>query len=218
MPLSVSDVGARGMQGPGDAEVGDDGLAAGQHDVLRLDVPMDDAVLVGVLQGAADFAGDLERGVERKLLFPREPLPERLALGERHHVVEQAAGLPRVVQRENVGVLEGGGDLDLAEEPVAAEDGRQLGLEHLDGDAAVVLQVLGEKDDRHPALAELALDAVAVAERRLSCSRRSMVRPFRVLERMCPARSGRASERLWGPASSRGVRRSLAVAAPSALA
>jgi hypothetical protein len=37
------------VQGPGDAEVGDDGLAAGQHDILRLDVPMDDPVLVGVL-------------------------------------------------------------------------------------------------------------------------------------------------------------------------
>ena len=32
---------------------------------LRLDISMDDPVLVGVLEGAADFAGDLERGVER---------------------------------------------------------------------------------------------------------------------------------------------------------
>ena len=139
---------------------------AGQHDVLRLDVAMDDAVLVGVLQGAADFAGDLERGVERELLLPREPLPERLALGERHDVVEQAAGLSRVVQREDVGVLEGRGDLDLAEEPLAAEHGRQLGLEQLDGDGAAVLQVLGEEDDRHPAVAELPLDPVSIAERR----------------------------------------------------
>ena len=109
------------MQGPGDPEVGDDGLAPGQHDILRLDIPMDDPVLVGVLQGAADFACDLERRVERKLLFPREPLPERLALDERHHIVQQAIGLSGVIQREDVGVLEARGDFDLAEEPLAAE-------------------------------------------------------------------------------------------------
>ena len=45
-------------------------------------------------------------------------------------------------------------------------DGRQLGLEQLDGDAAVVLQVLGEKDDGHAAVAELPLDPVSIAERR----------------------------------------------------
>ena len=166
IPVNVSCSVARGVQGPGDAEVGDDGLPAGQHDVLRLDVPMDDAALVGVLQGAADFAGDPERGVERKLLFPGEPLPERLALGERHHIVQQAAGLSRVIQRENVGVLECRGDFDLAEEPLAAEDGRQLGFEQLDGDGSAVLQVLGEKDDRHPTVAKLPLDPVSIAERR----------------------------------------------------
>ena len=168
---------------------------AGQHDVLGLDVPMDDPVLVGVLQGAADFAGDLERGVERKLLFPREPLPEGLALGERHDVVQQAAGLPRVIQRENVGVLECRGDLDLAEEPLAAEDGRQLGLEQLDGDAPVVLQVLGEKDDRHPTAAKLSLDPVSIAERRRELLEEFHGRPFPPVEPMCPALSGLARNR-----------------------
>ena len=186
------------MQGPGDAEVGDHGLPARQHDVLRLDVAMDDAVLVGVLQGAADFAGDLERGVERKLLFPREPLPERLALGERHHVVEQAVGLSRVVERENVGVLERRGDLDLAEEPLAAEDGRQLGLEQLDGDPPAVLQVLGEKDDRHPAVAELPLDPVSIAERRRELLEEVHGCPF-TGERCLSNRWRQATSRLPGP-------------------
>jgi hypothetical protein len=63
-----------------------------------------------------------------------------------------------------VGVLQRGGDLDLAEEALAAQRGGQLGLEHLEGDAPTVLEVLGEEDDRHAALAELALDAVAVAD------------------------------------------------------
>ena len=38
----------------------------------------------------------------------------------------------------------------------------QLGVQDLDGDLAVVLQVLGEVDGGHAALAELAFEAVAV--------------------------------------------------------
>ena len=53
----------------------------------------DDPVLVGVLEGAADFAGDLKRGLERELALPCQPLPKRLTLGVRHDVVEQSAGL-----------------------------------------------------------------------------------------------------------------------------
>ena len=63
-------------------------------------------------------------------------------------------------------MLERRRNFDLAEEPLAAEDGRQVGLEQLDGDTSPVLQVLGEKDDRHPTVAELPLDAVAIAQRR----------------------------------------------------
>jgi hypothetical protein len=126
---------------------------------------MDDTVLVGVLQRAADLPGNLERDLERKLALPCDPLAERLAFGKGHDVVEQAAGLAGVVQRKDVRVLESGGDLDLAEEPVAAERGRQLGLEHLDGDTTTVLQVLGQEDDCHAALAQGPFDAVPIAER-----------------------------------------------------
>ena len=61
-------------------------------------------------------------------------------------------------------MAEVGGGLDLAEEALGAERRRQLGPQHLDGDLAVVLEVLGEIDRGHAALAELALDAVAIAE------------------------------------------------------
>ena len=56
------------------------------------------------------------------------------------------------------------GDLDLPQEPSGAERGGELGPQHLDRDLAVVLEVLGEIDGGHAALAELALDAVAVGE------------------------------------------------------
>ena len=63
-------------------------------------------------------------------------------------------------------MAEVGGGLDLAEEALPADGGRELGLEHLDRDLAAVLQVLGEVHRRHPALAELALDAIAVRQGR----------------------------------------------------
>ena len=54
---------------------------------------------------------------------------------------------------------------DLRQEALGAQRHGQLGLEHLERHVPVVLEVAGEIDGGHPALAELALDPVAVAER-----------------------------------------------------
>ena len=63
-------------------------------------------------------------------------------------------------------MLQVGDGLDLAEEPLGADDGREVGPEDLDGDLALVAEVAGEVDGGHAALAQLALDAVAVGEGR----------------------------------------------------
>ena len=55
-------------------------------------------------------------------------------------------------------------DPDLGEEPLGAQHGAQLGIEHLERDVAIVLQVLREVDGGHAAGADLALDPVAVSE------------------------------------------------------
>ena len=57
------------------------------------------------------------------------------------------------------------GRLDLAQEPLGAERGAEVGMQHLDRDVAIVLEVVREVDGRHAAGAELALDAVAVGKR-----------------------------------------------------
>ncbi len=49
--------------------------------------------------------------------------------------------------------------MDLAEEPLAAQRLGQVGVEDLDGDVAIVLEVAGEVDGRHATGAELAVDA-----------------------------------------------------------
>ncbi len=58
-------------------------------------------------------------------------------------------------------------ELDLAEKPFRPERRGQLRPQHFHGHRAVVLQVQREEDGRHPASAELALDAVAVSKRGL---------------------------------------------------
>ena len=54
--------------------------------------------------------------------------------------------------------------LDFSEKPLSADDNRQLGLQDLEGDVAVVLQVLGQINRGHPALTQLTLDGVAALE------------------------------------------------------
>ena len=62
------------------------------------------------------------------------------------------------------GCCEPGGEADLALEALRPERGGELGVEDLQGDGAVMLEVVGEIDGRHAAAPELALEAVAVLQ------------------------------------------------------
>src|SRR5213083_2715386 len=55
-------------------------------------------------------------------------------------------------------------DLDLSEEALGAEGGRQLGPEHLDRDGAAVLQVPGQIDRRRAPVAQLPVDRVPIGQ------------------------------------------------------
>ena len=65
-----------------------------------------------------------------------------------------------------MGVLELGGDADLAEEAVTAQRGGEVGAEDLDRHLSLVADILGDPDRGHPALPEQALEPVASLERR----------------------------------------------------
>ena len=77
-----------------------------EQDVLGLDVAVDDAARMRVLQRVRDFAAIRSASSHRQLPLALQPLAQRLALDERHHVVEDAVGLAGVVQRHDVRVLE----------------------------------------------------------------------------------------------------------------
>ena len=63
-------------------------------------------------------------------------------------------------------MLELGGETDLAQEALATQGKGQIGMEHLDGDLPIVLEVAREKHRRHAAPTQLALHVVPIGERR----------------------------------------------------
>ena len=63
-------------------------------------------------------------------------------------------------------MLKPGGEPDLALEAVGAERRGELREQDLQGDRAVMLEVLGQIDRSHPATSERALEHIAVAQAR----------------------------------------------------
>jgi hypothetical protein len=64
-------------------------------------------------------------------------------------------------------MLQRGRHANLAQEPLGAEHCTQLGVEHFERDAPVVLLVAREKHGGHAAAPDLAIDRIRLAERAL---------------------------------------------------
>ena len=64
-----------------------------------------------------------------------------------------------------MGVSELGGDLDLPDEPLSPQARSQLRAQHLDGDFAGMLQIMGQIDRGHTTAADFAFDAVTIDKR-----------------------------------------------------
>ena len=128
-----------------------------EQDVLRLDVPVDDPVAVGVAEGGGHLRGRC-RSASSSGSWP-SPEPDgpgatRPDVG--HDVVEQPAGLAGVVEREDVGMLQPGGDRISRRKRSGPSAAAISGWSTLSATAPVVLEVLGQVDHGHAAAAELA--------------------------------------------------------------
>jgi hypothetical protein len=139
----------------------------GEHDVLGLEVAVDDAELVGARDAGGELAGDLEDAPQRRLLHALEHRPQRLAGDVLHHEAHVAFG--------GLAVPEGGDDVLVREglhgEGLPLEAGehdgvvRDVALEELHRDAPVrVLEILREEHGADATFAELRDDLVALAD------------------------------------------------------
>jgi hypothetical protein len=88
---------------------------------------LDHALAVGVIERLGGLTGDPDRVLDRELLFQLQAVAERLTLDEGHGEPELARGIATVENRQDVGVLQPGGELDLAEKALGAEGAASSG-------------------------------------------------------------------------------------------
>ena len=150
-----------------DAEVHDLDLAgAGQHDVARLDVPVDDPVSVAELKRRADVGADLQRAPRLQRPLGGQHLFERPTVDEFHDDVGQRlaecpALFTGVVDGDDRRVVQRGRVLCLAAE-THLERGvaGQVGAQHLDRHFAPEPGVEAVVDLGHAAVSEHFADLV----------------------------------------------------------
>ncbi len=111
-PLREAEVGEVGMVGAVGAG------ARVEQDVGRLHVPVDEAARVGRVERARHLGEDPDRLPRLEPAVP-QPLLEVAALDVAHGDEEQLAGLTGFVDRDDVGVVDRGGELRLAQEALA---------------------------------------------------------------------------------------------------
>lgn len=139
-------------------------MSSDREDVFRFDVAVNDAVLVRVVQSVGDFARDADGTVDGELALALNALTERLAFHERHREVQSAVDGAGVEDAENVRMLQARSKHDLALEALGAVVGRYFVVQDIEGDRAVVPDVMREVGDRESTAAEFAIDAIAVEQ------------------------------------------------------
>ena len=154
----------------GDAEIGDQRppRAGLQQNVVRLDVPMDDAATVRVRQRPRDLAHHARRLGCRERTARAQPLAKRLTLDEAHDEEDEAARFADAMDRDDVRMRKAGRRTGLSHEPLARR--RVVGersRQDLDGDVTIQLHIARKVDDPHAPSAEFALERVLTRQRGL---------------------------------------------------
>ncbi len=132
------------------------------QDVAGLDVPVDQAVLVGGVEGGGDLRGD-PYGVRQRQWSAQVEEAAQVAAGDvPHGDVEHSVRLAGLEDRHDVRVVDRRGHLGLVGEALAeGVVAGEFGGEQLEGDRALQAQVAGPVDDGHATAPDLALDEIA---------------------------------------------------------
>ena len=123
-------------------------------------------MLVSILEGFRRLGRDSERVRHRQLALPAKPFAQGFALDVRHHIEQVAVGVARVVERQNVRVLQARRRLDLAQESLGAQGRGEIGMQDLERNAALVPHVARDVDGGHPASAEDRVHVIASTDAR----------------------------------------------------
>src|SRR5262249_276771 len=129
-----------------------------------LDVAMDDAACVRVIERRGDGARNREHILQRKLALALQAIRQRFAINVRHGVVRPPVDRAGLVDRQDVRMAQMSFDLDLSKESRKADGGSQLLTQDLERNEAPALGLAGKIDEGGPAPAKLAFDGMPPCE------------------------------------------------------
>ena len=136
---------------------------ARDHDVLGLDVAMDDPALVRVVESLGHLRADIENlvGLERLFLLHRA---KRLPLDVGHDEEQVPLVVGEVVDRNDAGVVEFRDGAGLALEPLPLISLQIAGGQHLDRDLALQHRIARQIHHSHASSTDLSEDFVSRSE------------------------------------------------------
>ena len=149
-----------------DAEIGELRAQRIIHEkhVARLDVAVDDARAMHALETVEQVAAHFH-GVADRQGPALETLRERLALDVLHDVEMQAVAVPRVVDRDDVGMPHPRQHAAFPHERLSGVSGGELGAQDFHGDGRVEGHIRREVDCAHTAARKPLLEAVVGFQR-----------------------------------------------------
>ncbi len=155
-----------GLQTLGDTEVGQQHPAVGgHHDVAGLDVAVDEARFMGVVERGGDARADVAGEFGAQPLLGVEYLAQALAFDQLHHDRLAPVLFEHVVDGDDVRVVEAGRRDRFATEPFGDDGiGGERRLEPLDRHLAIECEVDRQPDLGHAALREHALQLVPLRD------------------------------------------------------
>ena len=121
-----------------DAEVCNQHLIPAQKQIARLDIAVDDARVVRVVERGGHLGDDAPHVVQRELRLALQARLERLPLDQGHHEVEECLGVTGIQEGEDTGVVQLGEEANLSQEPRGAEHLAVVPSQDLEGNRAVV--------------------------------------------------------------------------------
>jgi hypothetical protein len=141
-------------------EVEDLGVAVlTDHDVLGLQVTVDDTGVVGHRERLRDLDDHAEGGLQGRFIL--QPFPERSPLDDLHDDTAQLTGFHDVMDGDDVGMVQSRGRLRFSLEAVHRNGMLEGGLrQELHGHASPETRILRLVDRTHPAFAEFGGDLV----------------------------------------------------------